>query len=380
MGTGRSRDDLVSYPPPPQPYAAARRSPVQGVRCLRCHLVQPPVPPGHFTCVACGAVLPLQRWIAHPPPGVSRPARDRPASPVTPGETPSYRFGHPRWGFPAVVWRPAPTGPDPAGPAPSPQLRRAAWLGWLTAAAALVAAGAELWRFLLMIDGRTKVLSATEVTTSDALVAASSLAVLAFAILTVAIAVTALIRTHRWAAVAAGRAPSRSAGAVAARLLVPGWNVYGAGQILVEIDTLLGPSDDSRPRAAGRRLVLLWWSSWVVNAVLVVVTLGRGLGGSLQAIADTVELHIAVDVSAAVVAGLGALVLRRFARLIDGPRLRPTRWVVQAPAPTRPLPPRGGPVSSPAVPAPSVSTGPVASGPVGSLPASSLPGGGATAG
>ncbi len=279
-----------------------------------------------------------------------------------------------------MVWRPAPTGPDPAGPAPSPQLRRAAWLGWLTAAAALVAAGAELWRFLLMIDGRTKVLSATEVTTSDALVAASSLAVLAFAILTVAIAVTALIRTHRWAAVAAGPAPSRSAGAVAARLLVPGWNVYGAGQILVEIDTLLGPSDDSRPRAAGRRLVLLWWSSWVVNAVLVVVSLGRGLGGSLQAIADTVELHIAVDVSAAVVAGLGALVLRRFARLIDGPRLRPTRWVVQAPAPTRPLPPRGGPVSSPAVPAPSVSTGPVASGPVGSLPASSLPGGGATAG
>jgi len=279
-----------------------------------------------------------------------------------------------------VVWRPAPTGPDPAGPAPSPQLRRAAWLGWLTAAAALVAAGAELWRFLLMIDGRTKVLSATEVTTSDALVAASSLAVLAFAILTVAIAVTALIRTHRWAAVAAGRAPSRSAGAVAARLLVPGWNVYGAGQILVEIDTLLGPSDDSRPRAAGRRLVLLWWSSWVVNAVLVVVSLGRGLGGSLQAIADTVELHIAVDVSAAVVAGLGALVLRRFARLIDGPRLRPTRWVVQAPAPTRPLPPTGGPVSSPAVPAPSVSSGPVASGPVGSLPASSLPGGGATAG
>jgi hypothetical protein len=259
-------------------------------------------------------------------------------------------------------------------------LRRAAWLGWLTAAAALVAAGAELWRFLLMIDGRSKVLSATEVATSDALVAALSVAALACAILTVAIAVTALIRTHRWAAVAAGRAPSRSAGAVAARLLVPGWNAYGAGQILVEIDTLLGPRDDARPRAAASRLVLLWWSSWVVNAVLVVVTLGRGLGGSLQAIADTVELHIAVDVSAAAVAGLGALVLRRFARLIDGPRLRPTRWVVQAPAPTRPLPPTGGPVSSPAVPAPSVSSGPVASGPVGSLPASSLPGGGATAG
>jgi len=365
----------VSNPRQLQPYPAARRSPVQGVRCLRCHLVQPPVPPGHFTCVACGAVLPLQRWVAHPPPGAIRPARARNPPPASPGETPSYRFGHPRWGFPAVVWSPAPTGPEPAGPAPSRLLRRGAWLGWLTAAAALVAAGAELWRFLLMIDGRSKVLSATEVATSDALVAALSVAALACAILTVAIAVTALIRTHRWAAVAAGRAPSRSAGAVAARLLVPGWNAYGAGQILVEIDTLLGPRDDARPRAAASRLVLLWWSSWVVNAVLVVVTLGRGLGGSLQAIADTVELHIAVDVSAAAVAGLGALVLRRFARLIDGPRLRPTRWVVQAPEPTRPLPPTRYPVTSPATPAPAGSSLPASSGPV-----SPLPGGGATAG
>ena len=43
-----------------------------------------------------------------------------------------------------------------------------------------------------------------------------------------------------------------------------------------------------------------------VSAVLVIVTLARGFGGSLQAIADTVELHIAVDLVAAVVAGLGA--------------------------------------------------------------------------
>jgi len=272
-----------------------------------------------------------------------------------------------------VVWRPAPAGPEPAGPAPSLLVRRAAWLSWLTAGAALVAAGAELRRFLLMIDGRTKVLSATEVATSDALVAALGVAVLAFAILTAAIAVTALIRTHRWAAVVSGRAPARTSRAVAARLLVPGWNVYGAGQILVEIDSLLGPRDDARPRAAASRLVLAWWFSWVVNAVLVVVTLGRALGGSLQAIADTVELHIAVDVSAAVVAGLGALVLRRFARLMDGPRPRPNRWVVQPPAPTRPLPPTRGADSSPAVPALPVPARPVSSAPGSSVPVSSQP-------
>ena len=65
--------------------------------------------------------------------------------------------------------------------------------------------------------------------------------------------------------------------------------------------------------------------------------LGRGLGGSLQAIADTVELHIALDLCAAVVAALGAQILRRFARLVTGPKPSPSRWVVQPPAPTRPL-------------------------------------------
>ena len=67
----------------------------------------------------------------------------------------------------------------------------------------------------------------------------------------------------------------------------------------------------------------------------MLIALARGLGGSLQAIADTVELHIAVDLAAAVVAGLGAAMLLRFARLL---RRRPPNspgWVVQEPAPTR---------------------------------------------
>ncbi len=332
----------MSNPLDLQPSPAARRTPLNGVQCLRCHLVQPPVPQGHFTCVSCGAVLPLQRWVAHPPPDSPGPVRKKRSAPPTTapsgaGGPPSYRFGHPGWGFPPVVWRPAPSGPDPAGPQPSPALLRAGWLAWVTAAAALVAAGAELWRFLQMIDGRTKVLSATAVSTSDALVAAGGVAVLAVAVLTAAIAVPALIRTHRWAAVTSGRAPSRSGAAVAARLLVPGWNVYGAGQIAVEIDTMLSPRDEARPRSAASRLVVVWWISWIVNAVLLLVTLGRGFGGSVQAIADTVELHVAVDLSAAVVAGLGALMLRRIARLASGPQPHPSRWVVQPPVPTRPV-------------------------------------------
>ena len=249
-----------------------------------------------------------------------------------------------------------------------------------TAGAAVLAAAAETWRFVLMLVGRTQVLSGPLVATNDALVAATGVAVVMLAVLTAAVAVPALIRTHRWAAVRSGHGPSRTARAVAARLLVPGWNVYGAGQIFIEIDAMLrraaanpsaahpsaanpsaahpsaanpsaanpsaanpsaaNPSaanpSAANPRTA-RQLIVLWWISWIVNAALVALVLGRGLGGSLQAIADTVELHIALDLCAAVVAALGAQVLRRFARLVTGPKPSPSRWVVQPPAPTRPL-------------------------------------------
>ena len=214
-----------------------------------------------------------------------------------------------------------------------------------TAGAAVLAAAAETWRFVLMLVGRTQVLSGPLVATNDALVAATGVAVVMLAVLTAAVAVPALIRTHRWAGVRSGHGPSRTARAVAARLLVPGWNVYGAGQIFIEIDAMLrraaanpsaaNPSAANPPTA--RPLILLWWISWIVNAALVVLVLGRGLGGSLQEIADTVELHIALDLCAAVVAALGAQILRRFARLVTGPKPSPSRWVVQPPAPTRPL-------------------------------------------
>ena len=71
--------------------------------------------------------------------------------------------------------------------------------------------------------------------------------------------------------------------------------------------------------------------------MLIAVTLVRGLGGSLQAIADTVELHIAVDLVAAVVAGLGAVIAAPV-RPVCSP-IAPSEfdgWVVQPPEPTRP--------------------------------------------
>ncbi|MET0966456.1 MAG: DUF4328 domain-containing protein, partial [Nakamurella sp.] len=157
--------------------------------------------------------------------------------------------------------------------------------------------------------------------------------------------------TNAAAARRQGRAPSRSLREVAARVLIPIWNIYGAGQIVTEIDRMLParPSNGDAADQAGNEalagrpprasaLTLCWWMAGVVSAVLVVVTLARGLGGSLQAIADTVELHIAVDVLAALVAGLGAAMFGRFRRLLAAPKNAFENWIVQPPAPTRPLP------------------------------------------
>jgi hypothetical protein len=247
-----------------------------------------------------------------------------------------------------VVWRELPT-PDPQPPVrnPLPGLRWATWLAAATALCALVAAGAEIWRFALMLEGRTLVLSGQAVRASDLLVAGSGLAVVCAALLTAAFAVPALMRAHTAAAQRLGRAPSRSERAIAARLLVPVWNVYGAGQIVTEIDLMLGAASAGRSQSADRaepdrprtsRITAFWWLSWIASSVLMVVTLAWGFGGSLQAIADTVQLHICLDLLAVVVAGLGAVMLHRFARLLAGPKPALDGWVVKPPEPTRPLP------------------------------------------
>ncbi len=231
---------------------------------------------------------------------------------------------------------------------PAAALRWAAGLSLVTAVTALVAAGAEIWRFVLLLQGRTLVLSGAVVRASDVLVAASGLAVVTSGVLMAAFAVPALVRTHHAAARRLGYAPARSGPGIVARLLVPIWSIYGAGQIVIEIDRMLAqrPHAGSNPArdtesagqpgpARGSWVVKAWWLSWIVSALLITVTLARGLGGSLQAIADTVELHIAVDLVAALVAALAAVILLRFARAFTDRTTEYDNWVVQPPGPTR---------------------------------------------
>ena len=74
--------------------------------------------------------------------------------------------------------------------------------------------------------------------------------------------------------------------------------------------------------------------------MLVLTTLLRAFGTSDQAVADTVELHVFVDLAGAVVAALLFLLLRRWRRRLLGPRpdARAARWVVRPPEPTRTQP------------------------------------------
>jgi hypothetical protein len=288
--------------------------------------------------VNCGTAL--HRWVAHPPPGgppgTAPRAAAAKADPVYTGP-PAYRGGHPRWAFPPVVWQEAESAAVPARRTdPSGALRAAAWLAVAAAVACLTAAAAETWRFSLMLAGRTQVLAGDVVRSSDVFVAAAGAGAIAVAVAALVVAVVALTRTHPVAALRLQRAPSRSMSAVLARLLAPGWNLYGAGQIVTEIDRMLTAerADAHRPVRASR-LTVGWWVSWIVSAVLMLIALARGLGGSLQAIADTVELHILVDLAGAVCAGLGALMLYRFVRLLRRRPAIPDGWLVQEPAPTR---------------------------------------------
>ena len=243
-----------------------------------------------------------------------------------------------------MVWRAAGPAEPAAAAVPVRSLTWGAVLCLATAVTALVAAGAELWRYLLLLQGRTEVLSGFLVRTSDRLVGTAAWAATALAVLTAAFLAPLLVRLHGAAAQRAGLTPSRVPAAVLARLVVPGWNLCGLGVVAGEIDgqfrvppppiespVTTGPG---RPRLS--RLVVGLWLAWVVDAVLVLITLIRAFGTGDQAVADTVELHVFVDLAGAVVAGLWFLLLRRWRRRLVPPRPpAATRWVVAPPQPTR---------------------------------------------
>lgn len=337
-----------------------------GVRCPQCARTQPGQPatpafagqpgqpryaglPTSQHCVYCGATLAVTRWVATPPPGLGPPPRVRRiARPYT--GPPSYGPSHPPWGFPPVAKR---LPVSELHPVPAPPLRLTAVAmvaAFATGLACLLAAGAEAWRYGLMLTGRFEVLPARPVSLNAALVTASSWVSLGLAALALLVATRAM---QVWSVAAAGRAgvlPPRSPGAIAARMLIPGWQLYGAGQVVVEVRELIragitGPwSDADRDGArGGTALLAAAWCAWLLNGLLALTVGGISLlplfserwAASNQLAANLVLLHAALDVLAALVAMLAGVVLGRLRTEWRGGRaLRYEGWLVAQPAST----------------------------------------------
>ncbi len=340
-----------AVPPGPAAAIAAGR-----LICARCRRDQPAGPWVSASCLYCAGPLLRLQWRAVPPSGVPDTALHPAAARIAYAGPPSYAGRPPRWGFPSVVWRPAEVavsaGPTGAAGSAVPGrlpilLRLAGGAAMLLAVTALLAAAAETWRFRLLLAGRTQVLPAGPVRTSNALVAVAGWLMVGVAVGLAVVAVPALVRAAAALATRQGWAPARPAAAVVSRLVLPVVNLWGAGTVLGEISALaaLPPTggDPGPPRVPARlrptrlsptRIASAWWVMWVLGGVLAVAALVRGFGRSDQAVADAVELHIAIDLVAAVLAVLSAVLFARVRHALQPTADPLAGWSVAAPEPT----------------------------------------------
>ncbi|WP_214403059.1 DUF4328 domain-containing protein [Pseudonocardia lacus] len=284
-----------------------------GAPCPRCGRPAPPGA-GRF-CPYCGRYLAALTWVAEPPPGAGPEPSEPPPPPYS--GPPRYRY-LPRWGFPARAWQPP--GAD-GTPPPDPVWRARSTAAsvvpvlWATAAVALLAAAAEAWRYALLLASRDGALDAATVAASDAFVDAAGTVAPILTVLAGGLLVLWSVRARQAAAELAGVRPSRSTAAVVLGWLVPGANLVVPGAVLAEVEhtALLLPAA-RRPRPS--RLLLAWWVAWAVGGVLTVVVLLWSFRTGVQARADGVVLHAALDLLAVVTAVLTALLVTRMTRML----------------------------------------------------------------
>jgi len=266
-------------------------------------------------CPQCGRYLATLQWVAEPPASaVPEPPLPRPSRYIGP---PHYAEPQ-RWGFPAAPWM----GADrPAQPVPPERQARslAAVVGpllWALAAVALLAAGAETWRYVLLLASREGALSADAVAASDALVVAAGSGTVLLGLVAGGLVVAWSLRAAMAAAGRSGSRPSRSLREIVLGWVVPGWNLVVAGPVLAEIEHgALDRPPGRRPEPS--RLIRVWWLLWVVGGVLAAVVLAWSWRAGVQARADGVALHAVVNLVAAVTAGVTAVLVSRLTALLN---------------------------------------------------------------
>ncbi|MDN5918326.1 MAG: DUF4328 domain-containing protein [Pseudonocardia sp.] len=305
--------------------------------CPRCGQ-QAPAGSGPF-CPYCGRYLAALEWVAVTPDPSLLPesARARPAAaaPARYQGPPRYRQ-IPRWGLPPGPWRPAGSGD---GAPTSVQLARAMAgqlipVLWVAAAMSVIAAVAEVWRYVLLLISRADALSPTAVAWSDSLVWFGGWASLAAVLASGYLIVVWTVHAMRAAAQRSGTVPARSARAVVLGWLIPGLNLAVPGAVLAEIEhSALDLSPGDRPRPS--RELLVWWALWAVCVVLGTVTVLWSLRGGTQALADGVVLHAWLDVLAAATAVVTLRVLRRLTDLLEPTLGGPRELLVSVGSPAR---------------------------------------------
>lgn len=297
------------------------------------------------------------RWVASVPEGGAPGEKPRPAEPPYTGP-PSYPVP-PRWGMPLLVWR-APTavpGTRSARQGPFEALRTAAGFALsalaLLAVGAFLAAAAQSWRYVLLVQSRDAVLGQTTVVLSDVAVWLTTWGTWLLAVAAVPLAGWWVLVALEAAAVHAGVKAPRSSRDVVIRLAAP-WLLPAAivaglvvlasfvpssrtavaaagtplvlvtavaagvctGPVVTELEHLaLKRPAGSRPKPS--RLVIAWWLLWVLNPVLALLTVRAQLADGLQAQADAVALGIGTNLAAAGLAVLSALLVRRISLLVS---------------------------------------------------------------
>ncbi|HEX4703469.1 MAG TPA: DUF4328 domain-containing protein [Pseudonocardiaceae bacterium] len=288
-------------------------------------------------------------WVAGPPTGAP-PVRAQQRRPGY-GGPPAYP-AVPRWGFPRLGWREPTSVPGTSARPPGTADRMvrhahsAVSVLWMVAISALLAGGGEIWRYVLLLLGRTQALPGDVVAISDALVNTGA----ALAVIT---GLIALVLVPRWllcarevAATLAGDRPARPDWQVLLGVLLPGLNLFVAGSALTELEhTALGLTTEDRMRPS--RLVLAWWLVWAGGETLALVTVGLGLRTSVSAHANGVLWYAATDLVAVAVAVLTVRVLGSITGLLAPGTVRtPHRQLTvrvtgAPPPPLRPQRPSG---------------------------------------
>jgi hypothetical protein len=288
-------------------------------------------------CPHCGGALSAPvatapwttRWVAHVPPGADATT----GAPAPLGPTPRYH-ATPRWGLPSRPWvHPLTQAEGAAVPSDTVRARalaasaRPLLVG--AAVAFVAAAGAEAWRYGLLLRGRTELLGARTVALSDSLVVAAGVLAPVLAVVSALVVALWLVRARRAAAEQAGLRDSRSARAVLLGALLPVVNLGQAGVLVTELERSLGGAGPSR-------LVRRWWAVFVLSGLLAALTWGWRLLGTAQAQADAVVLAGLSDLAAAVTAVLTLVVVLRCTERLGGAARPPgRRWVASVPAEAR---------------------------------------------